>query len=132
MFEGIGKAVAKQILDSSRMVLFTLSEQLNLPSQIVDYNKQPIVILGALKAKIRSTGWESHNATFLITESRTRCILGLDLHNKVCIILPKNRLQNESLELTYSCVNSRKSEKKSFMQYSKTCSTVKDDQYIIW
>ena len=58
---------------------------MNLPAQIIDYNKQPIVILGALKAKIRSTGWEIHNATFLNTERRTRCILGLDLQNKVCI-----------------------------------------------
>ena len=58
--------VAKQILDSSVKVQFTPSEQLNLPAQIVDYNKQPIVILGALKATIRSTGWEIYNATFFI------------------------------------------------------------------
>ena len=59
---------------------------MNLPAQFVDYNRQPIVILGALKANTRSAGWEIHNVTFLITERRTRCILGLDLKNKVGII----------------------------------------------
>ena len=74
--------VAKQKLDSSgKEVQFTPSEQCNLPAQFVDFNKQPIVKLGALTANIRSAGWEIHNATFLITESRTRCILGLDLQN---------------------------------------------------
>ena len=41
--------------------------------------------MGAVKAKIRSAGWEVPDATFLITERRTRCILGLDLQNKVGI-----------------------------------------------
>ena len=77
--------VAKQVLDSSGKVQFTSSEQLNLPAQFVDYNKKPIVKLGALKANIPSAGWEIPNATFLITERRTRCIEGLDLQNEIGI-----------------------------------------------
>ena len=50
--------VAKQILDSSGKVMFTPSEQLNLPAQFIIYNKHPIVILGAPNANIRSAGWE--------------------------------------------------------------------------
>ena len=75
-------SVAKQILDSSGKIP---AEQLNLPAQFVDYNKRPIAILGALKAKIGSAGWEVPDATFLITERKTRCILGLDLQNRVGI-----------------------------------------------
>ena len=73
--------VAEQMLDLSDKIQFTPSEQLNLPAHFVDYNKRPIAILGALKAKIRSAGWEVPDATFLITERRTRCIIGLDLQN---------------------------------------------------
>ena len=38
-----------------------------------------------MKAKIRSAGWEVPDATFLITERKTRCILGLNLQNKMGI-----------------------------------------------
>ena len=69
---------ANLILESSDKAKFTPAERLNLPAQFVDYNKHSIVILGALKANIRSAGWEVNEATFLITERRTRCILGLD------------------------------------------------------
>ena len=79
-------AVAKQFLDSSGKIQFTRVEKLNLPAKFVEYNKRPIAILGALKAKIRSAGWEVPDATFLITERRTLCILGLDLQNNVGII----------------------------------------------
>ena len=44
-----------------------------------------MAILGALKAKIRSAGWEFPDATFLIIERKTRCIIGLDLQNRVDI-----------------------------------------------
>ena len=78
-------AVAKQVLDSSEKIQFTPVEKLNLPAQFVNYNKRPIAILGAVKAKIRSAGWENPGATFLVTERRTRSILGLDFQNKVGI-----------------------------------------------
>ena len=64
---------------------FVQAEHLNLPAQFVDYNKHSIVILGALKADIRSAGWEVQEATFLVTERCTRFILGLDLQNRVGI-----------------------------------------------
>ena len=107
--------VAKQILDSSGKVQFTPSEQWNLPAQFVDYNKQPIVKLGALTANIRSAGWEVHNATFLITERRTRCNLGLDLQNRVGISTTQNRPRMKNLDLTYFYVNSQKCGKANFV-----------------
>ena len=86
--------VAKQILEYSGKVKFKPSKQLNLPAYFVDYSKHPIVIFGALN--IRSAGWEVQEARFLITERRTRCILGLDSQNKVDIstahkLAPKER-----------------------------------------
>ena len=54
------------------------AESLNLSAQVVDYNKQPILILGATKADVRSAGWEVKGVSFLVTERRTRCNLGLE------------------------------------------------------
>ena len=78
-------ATAKQNLDSSKNTRFFPRENLNSTTKFVDYNKQPINILGAITMTIRSAGWEVVGASFLITERRTRCILGLDLQSKVGI-----------------------------------------------
>ena len=78
-------ATAKQILESSKNTRFIPRENLNLTTKFVDYNKQPINILGAITTTIHSAGWEVVGASFLITERRTRCILGLDLQGKVGI-----------------------------------------------
>ena len=59
------------------------AESLNLSAQIVDYNKQPILFLVAFKTNIRSARCEVKGVSFLVTERRTRCILGLDLQNKI-------------------------------------------------
>ena len=72
-------ATTKQILYEC------LKTKLNLLAQFVDYNKHPILVLGALKADIRSAGWEVKRISFLLTEIRTRCMLGLDLHSNIGI-----------------------------------------------
>ena len=78
-------ATAKTILESSKKTKFIPRENLNLTTKFVDYNKQPINILGAITTNIRSAGCEVVGASFLITERRTRCILGLDLQSNVGI-----------------------------------------------
>ena len=95
-------ATAKHILETSKNTKFTPRENLNLTAQFVDYNKQPINILGAITTTIRSTGWEVVGASFLITERRTRCILGLDLQSKVGIqttqkLAPKDKTRFDLL-----------------------------------
>ena len=76
-------ATTKQILEGSPKTKFIPAERLNLSAQFIDYNEQLILILGALKAYIRSTGWEVTGVSFVVTERRTRCILVLDLQSKV-------------------------------------------------
>ena len=75
-------ATTKEIINKSNKPRFIPSEKLNLVTQFVDYNKQPICVLGALKTNLRSAGWEVKGATFLGTERRTRCIIGLDLQGQ--------------------------------------------------
>ena len=53
--------------------------------QFVDYKKQPICVLGALKTNLRSAGCEVRGATFLVTYRKTRCIMGLELQGQVVI-----------------------------------------------
>ena len=59
-------ATAKQILETLKNTKFTPRENLNLIAQFVDYNKQPINILGAMTTTIRSAGWEVVRASFYI------------------------------------------------------------------
>ena len=75
----------KQILEECLNTKLMPAKSLNLSAQFVDYNKQPILILGALKADIRSAGWEVKRVLFLVTERRTRCILGFDFQSKIGI-----------------------------------------------
>ena len=78
-------ATTKQILEGPSNSKFIPAEKLNLSAQYVDYNKRPILILGALRANLRSAGWEVLGAMLLVTERRMRCILGLDLQSKLGI-----------------------------------------------
>ena len=78
-------ATTKQILKGPTNSKFIPVEKLNLSAQFVDYNKRPILILGALKANLRSAGWEVLGAMLLVTERRMRCILGLDLQSELGI-----------------------------------------------
>ena len=54
-----------------------------LQLESVDYNKKPIRLLGSIQIPISSSGWRVANAQFLISESRTRNLLGLDLQEKL-------------------------------------------------
>ena len=74
---------AKQLMEGATKVKFIPPEKLNLSTQFVDYNKQPIQILGALCTSIRSAGWEVTDGTFLVKERPARCILCLDLQGKL-------------------------------------------------
>ena len=71
-------ATARKTMDKSNKTIFIPSEKLNLNTKFVDYNKQPICVLGALKTNLRLAGWEVKGATFLVKDCKTRCIKGLD------------------------------------------------------
>ena len=74
-------ATAKTILESSKNTKFIPRENLNLTTKFVDYNKQPINILGAITTNIRSAGWEVVGASFLITKRPTRSLALVDKEN---------------------------------------------------
>ena len=78
-------ATAKQLSEGSSEIKFIPAEKLILTTQFVDYNKPQIKIVGAVRANIRSAGWEVQDVSLLVTERRARCILGLSLNGKVGI-----------------------------------------------
>ena len=72
-------STTKEIIDKSKKARFISAEKLNLVAQFVDYNRQPICFVEALKTNMRSAGWEVKRATFLVTQLKTRRIMGVDL-----------------------------------------------------
>ena len=49
----------------------------------VDYNRKRIELMGTLILDVSSLGWHVKSAKFLISENRTRCLLGLDLQSQL-------------------------------------------------
>ena len=57
-----------------------------LTTTYVDYNHKPIKLFGTLEIDIYSNGWKIEGAKFLISENRTRCLLGLDIQPELGIV----------------------------------------------
>ena len=64
----------------------------------VDYNKKPIKLFGSLEIPIASKGWKIDKACFLVSENRTRNLLGLNLHEKLGI----ETVQRRPAEVSYA------------------------------
>ena len=105
---------AKQLLEGTKNIKFIPPEKLNLSTQFVDYNKQSIQTLGALCASIRSAGWEVTDATFLVTERRARCILGLDLQGKLGIQTTQKSAQSRKSRFDVLLCEQPEDRKKQF------------------
>ena len=123
-------ATAKQILESSKNTRFIPRENLNLTTKFVNYNKQPINILGAITRTIRSAGWEVVGASFLITERRTRCIWGWIYRAKSGYTQHRSWHRKKRRGLTCYCANSQKIGKTNSIVNLKTFLIVKGVQKI--
>ena len=58
--------------------IFTVQES-PINTVYVDYIRKRIELMGTLIMDVSSLGWHIKSAKFLISENRTRCLLGLDL-----------------------------------------------------
>ena len=69
----------------------------------VDYNKQPIRLLGSIQIPISSGGWRVDNAQVLISENRARNLLGLDLQEQLGVVTTQLKAESvQSLEYNSS------------------------------
>ena len=64
-----------------------------------DYNKQHIRLFGSIQILISSGGWKVDNAQFLMSENRTRNLLGLDLQEQLGVVTAQMKAESvQSLE----------------------------------
>ena len=64
----------------------------------VDYNKKPIKLFGSLEIPIASKAWKIEHACFMVSENRTRNLLGLNLHEQLEI----ETIQREPTEVNFA------------------------------
>ena len=81
----LNRDTANTILrDAKANAKFVKFADLQLDTLYLDYNKQRILILGALHVSVTSIDWSVQNARFLVVEDN-RCLIGLDLQPKLGI-----------------------------------------------
>ena len=81
----LNKRTADVLFRQNTKSHFTSVQNLLNEVSYKDFNKNSIKIFGSLTIPISSGGWENVDATFLVSEKKTRCLLGLDLQSFVGI-----------------------------------------------
>ena len=110
-------ATTKEIIDKSNKARFIPSDKLNSATQFVDYNKQSVCVLGALKTNLRSAGLEVKGSTFLVTKRKTRCIMGLDLQGQVGIATTQEPAPREPSRFDVLTCEQTEGWKKKILRY---------------
>ena len=82
----LNKRTFDLLLQRSPSIEFRDITRYPIDTLYVDYNKKPIRLLGSIQIPISSSGWRVADAQFLISENRTRNLLGLDLQEKLGIV----------------------------------------------
>ena len=107
----VNKRTAETLLQKDPNAKIISLDKNPLSTTYVDYNHKPIKLFGILEIDIYSNGWRLQGAKLLISENRTRCLLGLDIQPDLGIVTsqlkpPKNSInaiseeqENESVDL---------------------------------
>ena len=77
------KKTADYIVNSVPSAKFFSIQERPIDTVYVDYNRKRIDLMGTLILDVSSLGWYVKSAKFLISENRTRCLLGLDLQSQL-------------------------------------------------
>ena len=75
----VNKRTAETLLQKDPNAKIISLDKNPLSTTYVDYNHKPIKLFGILEIDIYSNGWRLQGAKFLISENRTKCLLGLDI-----------------------------------------------------
>ena len=85
--------------------VFSIQER-PIDTVYVDYNRKRIDLMGTLILDVSSLGWCVKSAKFLISENRTRCLLGLDLQSQLGVRTTQVRPERSSVgEVSLSNLN---------------------------
>ena len=97
----LNKRTCDSLLQWNPSVEFRDITRYPIDTLYVDYNKQPIRLLGSIQIPISSSGWKVDNAQFLISENRTRNFFGLDLQEQLGVVT--TQMKAESVQLLETC-----------------------------
>ena len=82
----VNKRTAETLLQKDPNAKIISLDKNPLSTTYVDYNHKPMKLFGILEIDIYSNGWKLPGAKFLISEKRTRCLLGLDIQPDLGIV----------------------------------------------
>ena len=74
----VNKKTAEYIVKTAPSAKVFGIQERPIDTVYVDYNRKRIDLMGTLILDVSSLGWHFKSAKFLISENRTRCLLGLD------------------------------------------------------
>ena len=81
----LNKRTADVLLRQNPRSRFINAHNMSDHISYVDYNKNSIKIFGSLTIPVSSGGWKNDHATFLVSENKIKCLLGLDLQGSLGI-----------------------------------------------
>ena len=87
------KRTCDLILQRNPSIQFRDITRYPIDTLYVDYNKKPIRLLGSVSLPISSSGWKVEEACFLVSENRTRNLLGLDLQDQLGVVTTQLRAE---------------------------------------
>ena len=93
----LNKKMAEILMRRLPNVKFKDVGRYSLSVTYVDYNKKPIKLFGSLEIPIASKGWKIEKTCSLVSENRTRNLLGLNLHEQLGIETVQRRPAEVSL-----------------------------------
>ena len=79
----VNKRTADYIMKSVPAAKVFSEQECPIDTVYVDYNRKRIELLGTLIVNVSSLGWHKKSEKFLISQNRTRCLLGLDLQSQL-------------------------------------------------
>ena len=93
----LNKRTCDLLLQRNRSIEFRDITRYPIDTLYVDYNKQPIRLLGSSQISISSSGWKVDHAQFHVSENRRRNLLSLDLQEQLGVVT--TQLKAESVQL---------------------------------
>ena len=114
------------VLKEDKSAIVLSLDEYPIKTKYVDYNHHSNKLFGTIVIKIHSNGWVAENVHFLISDNRTRWLLGLDIQAKIGLMTTQVKPKYSQVKEIEGAENEESEEselwKKKFMEKHKTCS----------
>ena len=92
----LNKQTCDLILQRNPSIQFRDITRYPIDTLYKDYNKKLIRLLGSVCLPFSCSGWKVEEACFLVSENRTRNLLGLDLRDQLGVVTTQLRAEPDS------------------------------------